>query len=102
MNINTMEPHVLHVLALSRNMNRNVVDEILKFRAEKEISSLKDLERIPSFPQGVIAAWQNLIGFTSLYDNLKIELMDENWNSSRYFDIVFRKSDNRILRWEEM
>jgi hypothetical protein len=92
------------VIALSKNisMNRNSIDEIIKYRAEKDITSFEDLEKIPSFPAGRRAAWNNLIDFKSTYFNLKIELMDVNWNSSRYFDIVFTKSDGRILRWEEM
>ena len=98
-NINTIEPHVL---LLFRNMTQHLVDEIIKSRAEKEITSFEDLRRIPSFPAGTIPAWMNLIGFTSSYYNLRIELMDENWNSSRYFDIVLLKSDGSILRWEEM
>jgi type II secretory pathway component PulK len=98
MNINTVEPQVLLIL---RNLNKNIVEEIIKFREKKEITSLKDLEsEIPGF-SNISASLMNLIGFTSEYYNLKIELMDESWSSSRYFDIVFLKSDGRILRWEE-
>ena len=98
MNINVVDPNVL---ALFPNMNRNVVDEIVKFRAEKEITSLDDLGQIPSFPRNT-AAYMNVFGFTSAYYNLRIELMDESWNSTRYFDIVFKKSEGKILKWEEM
>jgi type II secretory pathway component PulK len=98
-NINVADPNVL---ALIRNMNKNVVEEIVKFRNEKAITSFEDLRQIPSFSQGMIPILMNLVGFTSTYYNLKIELMDESWNSTRYFDIVFLKSDGRILKWEEM
>ena len=98
-NINVADPNVL---TLIRNMNKNVVDEIVKFRSEKAIASFEDLRQIPSFSQGTIPILMNLIGFTSAYYNLKLELMDESWNSTRYFDIVFQKSDGKILKWEEM
>ena len=98
-NINVAEPHVLMLL---RSMNKNYVEEIIKLREKKEIASFEDLREIPGFPLGAIPSFMNLIGFTSAYYNLRIELMDENWSSSRYFDIVLLKSDGRILKWEEM
>jgi type II secretory pathway component PulK len=98
-NINTAEHRVLFLL---RGMNRHFVEEIIKLREKKEIASFEDLREIPGFPGTFAAVNQNLIGFTSEYYSLRIELMDENWSSSRYFDIVLRKSDGRILRWEEM
>ena len=98
-NINVADPNVL---VLIRNLNKNIVDEIVKFRNEKEITSFEDLRQIPSFSQGTIPVLMNLIGFTSAYYSLRIELMDESWNSTRYFDIVFMKSDGKILKWEEM
>ena len=98
-NINTAEPQVI---ALLRGMNRHFVEEIIKLRDKKDIASFDDLREIPGFPGTFAAVNQNLIGFTSEFYSLRIELMDENWSSSRYFDIVLRKSDGRILRWEEM
>ena len=100
-NINTVEPQVL---ALFENMNRYIVEEVMKYRAEKEITSLDDLRRdIPSFPRN-LASSQFIIEFKSSYFNLKIELLDENWNSTRYFDIVLYKKDGNIVikRWEEI
>ena len=97
-NINTVEPHVL---ALFENMNWNTVEDVMKYRAEKEITNIADLKReIPSFPN--LQNTMFIIGYTSDYYNLKIQLLDENWNSTRYFDIVLLKSEGRILRWEEM
>jgi type II secretory pathway component PulK len=98
MNINVVEPRVI---ALFPNMNRNIVEEIVKFREKKEITSLDDLREIPSFPYPPHPYFQSSMGCTSTYFNLIVELMDENGNSSRYFDIVFLKSDGRILKWEE-
>ncbi|MCL1941866.1 MAG: type II secretion system protein GspK [Synergistaceae bacterium] len=99
MNINTVEPHVLVLL---NGLHKNLAEEIVKFREKKEITSLDDLRGIPSFPLRIIPSLMNLIGFTSSYYSLKIELMNEDWSSAKYFDIVFHKSTSRILRWEEM
>jgi type II secretory pathway component PulK len=95
-NINVAERHVLELI---NNMDRYIVDEIIKIREKKEITSTQDLESIPGF-RG-FGTSRFLIGFASTYFNLTIELIDESWNSTRYFDIVFLKKDKRILRWEE-
>jgi len=99
MNINVVEPHVL---SLFRNLNKNVVEEIIKLRAKKEITSMNDLKEIPSFPERMIPILDMFFGCTSSYFNLKIELINEDWSSTRYFDIVFEKKTGRILKWEEM
>ena len=98
-NINTAEPHVLAIL---NGLNVNLAEEIVKFREHREITALDDLKGIPGFPLRAIPTLMNLIGFTSSYYNLKIELMDESWSSAKYFDIVLHKPTGRILRWEEM
>jgi type II secretory pathway component PulK len=97
-NINTAEPNVLILL---NSMNKNLVDEIVKFREAQEITSLNDLRGIPSFPTRAIPSLMNLVGFTSAYYGLRIELINEDLSSVRYFDIVLHKETNRILRWEE-
>jgi hypothetical protein len=101
MNINTIEPQVL---LLFKNLNRNLVQEVVKYRSENEITKLKDLsDNISGFPTE--AAWMNLLGVSSSYYSLKMELMNEDWSSSRYFDIVFSKegkSEVKIVKWEEM
>jgi len=98
-NINTAEPHTLAIL---NSLNKNLADEIVKFREEKAISSLNELRGIPSFPPRAIPTLMNLIGFTSSYYSLKIELINEELSSTRYFDIVLHKPTSSILRWEEM
>ncbi|MCL2767387.1 MAG: type II secretion system protein GspK [Synergistaceae bacterium] len=98
-NINTIEPHLL---ALLNGLNNNLAEEIVKFREKKEIASLDDLKGIPSFPSRALPYLMNLVGFTSAYYSLKIELISEDFSSVRYFDIVIHKPTGRILRWEEM
>ena len=97
-NINTVEPHVL---VLVNEIDRSLAEEIVKFREKQEITSLDDLKGIPSFPSRAVPILMNLIGFTSSYYSLKIELINEDWSSARYFDIVLHKPTSRILRWEE-
>ena len=99
MNINTAEPHVL---ALLNGLNKNLAEEIAKFREKREITSFDDLREVPGFPSRAIPSLMNLIGFTSSYYNLKIEIADEDGSSARYYDIILHKSTGRILRWEEM
>ena len=96
MNINVAEPHVL---ALLPELNRNLIEEIIKFREKNAIASFDDLSSIPGMPLG--SAINYIIDFKSSYYNLIIELLDESWNSTRYFDIVFLKKDGSILSWEE-
>lgn len=96
-NINTAPAHVLSQLD---GLNKQLADDIIALRRKEEIQSLDDLKKISGFPQRAIPVLANIIGFTSSYYNLKIELVPEGGGSGKFFDVIIEKKSG-IVRWEE-
>lgn len=97
-NINTAPAHVL---ALLDGLNERLAAEIVEYRMSNEIQALDDLKEIAGFPAQAMPVLMNIIGFTSSYFLLKLELVAEGGVSEKYFDIVVDKSTGRVVRWEE-
>lgn len=98
MNINVTSAAVL---ALIDGIDASLAKSIVEYRNKNELRKLDDLKEIPGFPEKAIPTLMNLVGFSSSYFNLKIELIS-NEGTTRHYDIVLQKSAGRVVRWEEM
>lgn len=93
----------LHVLELLPGLETGLAGRLVQARNEKPISSLEDVEKLPGASARVSMQLTNIINFKSRFFNLKINCINENQNinSGRSFNIIFDRSNKRIVRWEE-
>ncbi|MDR3331530.1 MAG: general secretion pathway protein GspK [Synergistaceae bacterium] len=98
-NINLASRETLSVL--DEQITPGVVDAILAYRREANISNAKDLIKIPAFPVSAVARLNNIIGYKSNY--FSVDMKVEYNSDERNFNVVMKRSGNgcQIIGWRE-
>ena len=88
-------------LELLPGLDGGLAGRVVEYRRRNVIRSLNDLQKIPGFSPKVSTMLTNVAGCKSRYFSLHIEFLEESAGGTA-FDIVFDRSDERIVRWEEL
>lgn len=97
-NLNVAPQRVLELLP---GLDASLADRVTEYRRRNIIRSLNDLQKIPGLSPKVSTMLTNVAGCKSRYFSLHIEFLEESAGGTA-FDIVFDRSDERIVRWEEL
>jgi len=90
----------VNVMAILPGMSRTLAERVAEYRANRAISNMDALSRIPGFPQRARAGLMNIAGFASEYFMIRIEVLEEGGGGTR-FNVIFEIEDGEIVRWEE-
>ncbi len=72
---------------------------VIKYREDKAIESLSDIQKIPGLNARTSNQLMNIIGFGSRYFEIKLDRMNEDSVSS--YRIIFDRTSTKIVKWEE-
>ena len=97
-NVNVAPVGVLEILP---GLDRSLAEKMDDFRRQKPFTSMSDLREIPGFPSRSQAALTNIVGFSSRYFMIKIEMLEDNGGGTS-FSVVFDKTAGTVVRWEEI
>lgn len=89
-----------HVLALLPGISVTQAAQIVEYRRDRVLRSLEDVQDIPGFTARNATQLTNLIDFKSRYFLLRIEFIEESAGGTA-FNIIFDRTNRRIVRWEE-
>ena len=97
-NLNVAPPHVLELLP---GLDGGLAARVAEYRRQNILRSLSDLQKIPGVSSKVATMLTNIAGFKSRYFSIRIEFLEESAGGTA-FDIVFDRSNEKIVRWEEL
>ena len=97
-NLNVAPQRVLELLP---GLDGGLAGRVLEYRRRNVIRSLNDLQKLPGLSPKVSTMLTNVAGCKSRYFSLHIEFLEESAGGTA-FDIVFDRSDEKIVRWEEL
>jgi len=95
-NLNVAPIHVLEILP---GMDRTLAERMVFYRERQAFTGMNDLDRIAGFPPRTRGQLMNVVGFTSQYFQIIINMLEDSGGVSFY--VVFNKSTGEIVRWEE-
>jgi type II secretory pathway component PulK len=98
-NINFAPREVL--LTLDQDLWPNMVDAIIAYREEENITGAKDLLNIPGFPSTVTTRLNNILGYKSDYFLVRLGVM--NGEREHNFVIMMKRGGDKcqIINWRE-
>jgi DNA uptake protein ComE-like DNA-binding protein len=96
-NINVAPVRVMEILP---GLNSSIAERIAEARETAPIKNMSDLRSIPGFPAST-ARLSGLVGFSSQYFEIRMEILDDN-DTGGGFDVIFDKSTGLIVLWEEI
>ncbi|MCR4819471.1 MAG: general secretion pathway protein GspK [Fretibacterium sp.] len=96
-NLNVAPPEVLELLP---GLDDVQVSRLIAYRAEKALGSFEDLQAVPGLSPRTATQLTNLAGFKSRYFSVRIEFLDESPGGTS-FQIIFDRTEKKIVRWEE-
>ena len=97
-NLNVAPQRVLELLP---GLDGGLAGRVVEYRRRNVIRSLNDLQKLPGLSPKVSTMLTNVAGCKSRYFSLHIEFLEESAGGTA-FDIVFDRSDEKIVRWEEL
>lgn len=97
-NLNMAPVHVLEILP---GLDSTIARKIASERENSPLKGTTDLKKISGFPPKALGMMTNLIGFSSRFVEIRLELL-ENKGGVTLFKIIIDKSVGRIVRWEEI
>ena len=97
-NLNVAPPHVLELLP---GLDASLAARVTEYRRKQVVRSLSDLQKIPGVSPKVSTMLTNIAGCKSRYFSIRIEFLEESAGGTA-FDIVFDRSSEKIVRWEEL
>jgi type II secretory pathway component PulK len=98
-NINFAPREVL--LVLDQDLWPTMVDAIIAYREEENITNAKDLLNIPGFPLTVTARLNNILGYKSDYFLVRIGAL--NGTREHNFVVMMKRAGNKcqVINWRE-
>ena len=91
----------LHVLELLPGLDGGLAGRVVEYRRRNILRSLNDLQKIPGLSPKTSTMLTNVAGCKSRYFSVRIEFLEESAGGTA-FDIVFDRSNEKIVRWEEL